>query len=162
MPLQVGPVTSAGAKFYVVDNAVLPATYDEAGFEALTFVEVGYVTEIPEFGENYNINTLNILGDRLVTKVKGSYDPGTLAVTMARVPADPGQAILDAARSDDRSYAFKVEINDDFTPVTGHPTTFYFEGKVGGYPVAVGSSDSFVMTTVNTAITKAVVVSVAV
>lgn len=152
MALQVGLVTSAGSKFFVVDAAALPATYDEAGYEALTYVECGYITEIPEFGSSTNVNTLNILGDRVVKKTKGSIDPGTINVPMGRVTGDVGQAILNVAKDSDLSYAFKVELNDDFTPTTGHPTTFYFTGKVASYTVNIGNSDSTVMASVNVAI----------
>lgn len=161
MPLQVGPVTSAGAKLYVVAAGALPATFDEAGYEALTYVECGYITNIPEFGETYNINTLNILGSRVVVKTKGSVDPGSIGVEMARVPGDAGQAILNTARSDDKSYTFKVTINDDFTAGTGHPTTAYFTGKVSGYPFNIGTSDNTVMSTVTIAIDRIPVISVA-
>jgi len=161
MALQVGPVTSAGAKLYVVAAGALPATFDEAGYEALTYVECGYITEIPEFGETYNINTLNILGSRIVTKAKGSVDPGSLALPMARVAGDPGQAILDGARDDDRSFSFKVTLSDDFTPTTGHPTTAYFTGKISGYPINIGGVDGFVMSTVTIAIDRIPVISVA-
>lgn len=152
MALQVGLVTSAGSKFFVVDAAALPATYDEAGYEALTYVECGYITEIPEFGSSTTVNTLNILGDRVVKKTKGSIDPGTLNVPMGRVTGDVGQAILNVAKDSDLSYTFKVELNDDFTPTTGHPTTFYFTAKVASYTVNIGNSDSTVMASVNVAI----------
>ena len=162
MTLQVGPVTSAGAKIYVVDNAGLPGTFDEAGYAALTYVECGYITEIPEFGESYNINTLSILGSRIVIKAKGSVDPGQMTLPMVRVPSDAGQAVLNAARADDRSYTFKVTISDDFTPSTGHPTTLYFAGKISGYPMNIGGVDGFVMANVTIALDRIPVVSVAV
>lgn len=162
MTLQVGPVTSAGAKLYVVANATLPSTFDEAGYAELTYTECGYVTNIPEFGETYNINTINVLGSRIVIKTKGSVDPGSIGVEMARVPGDAGQAILNTARSDDRSYTFKVTISDDFTPVTGHPSTAYFTGKVSGYPFNIGTSDNTIMSTVTIAIDRIPVISVAV
>ena len=161
MALQIGPVTSAGAKIYVVANAALPATFDEAGYEALTYTECLYVTEIPEFGESYSINTLNILGSRIVIKAKGSVDPGQITLPMARVVGDAGQTILNAARADDRSYTFKVTISDDFTPVTGHPTTFYFTGKISGYPVNIGGVNGFVMSNVVIALDRIPVISAA-
>lgn len=161
MTLQVGPVTSAGAKIYVVANAGLPTTFDEAGYEALTYVECGYITEIPEFGESYNINTLSILGSRIVIKAKGSVDPGQMTLPMVRVPSDAGQTILNAARADDRSFTFKVTISDDFTPTTGHPTTLYFTGKISGYPMNIGGVDGFVMANVTIALDRIPVISVA-
>lgn len=161
MTLQVAPFTSAGSKLFVVSGGVLPATYDEAGYANLTWVECGFITEIPEFGETYNVNTLNVLGSRIVKKAKGSVDPGTIAVPMARVPGDPGQAILLAGVSSDKSYSFKVELNDDFTPSTGHPTRAYFTGKITSYPINVGGVDGFTMTTCSIGIDTLPVISVA-
>ena len=83
---------------------------------------------------------MNILGDRVVKKTKGSIDPGTLNVPMGRVTGDVGQAILNVAKDSDLSYT------------TGHPTKFYFTAKVASYTVNIGNSDSTVMASVNVAI----------
>lgn len=169
MPLQVGPVSAAGSKLYIVDNAALPANYNSADgtypiadYEALTYVEVGEITEIPEFGTKRAINTILTLGNSLARKSKGSQDSGTVAIPMLRVPSDAGQTIIQEAADSNNSYTFKVTLSDDFTPTTGHPTTFYFVGKVDGYPVNIGGVDGFVQSTVSIAIDSKVSVSVAV
>ena len=46
-------ITSTGTLFALV--AAEPATIDAAGFGALTFVNVGEITEIPEYGANAEV-----------------------------------------------------------------------------------------------------------
>ena len=62
-------ITAAGSKLFV--SATLPGTYDKAGFEALTWTEVGEVTEIPQFGKVYTIVNHLPLGQRQTIKRKG-------------------------------------------------------------------------------------------
>lgn len=88
------------------------------------YVEVGEITEIPEFGTKRAINTILTLGNSLARKSKGSQDSGTVAIPMLRVPSDAGQTIIQEAADSNNSYTFKVTLSDDFTPTTGHPTTF--------------------------------------
>jgi len=64
--------TSAGTTISVVDSN--PATYDQAGFEALTYSLIGEVTDLGEFGREYSAVTHNPLGDRRTVKRKGSYN----------------------------------------------------------------------------------------
>jgi len=121
--------TSAGTKLYV--SATLPATYDKAGFTALTWVEVGEISDLGSFGKKYNLVTFNPLGDRKTIKRRGSYNNGTLSLKMAAVPTDGGQVILQDA--DDDSLGFKV--------VTQSGSTYYFSGQVMGVTLEVGSVD---------------------
>ncbi len=139
-------ITAAGSRLYV--STTLPATYDKAGFEALTWVEVGEVTEVPSFGKVYNIVTHNPLGDRQTIKRKGSYDNGELDVPYAYDPdGDAGQTILYDALDDDASYAFKLDIKE--APVL---KSFYFTAQVTSRPVTVGGTDSIVMANTTLAI----------
>lgn len=123
--------TSAGTKLYV--SASAPATYNSAGFAALSWTEVTEVTDLGEFGKEYNLVTHNPLGSRQTIKRKGSYNNGNLTLAMARVPTDAGQALLIAGRDSDNSYSFKV-LNQDLTIA-------YFSGQIMKYTANVGSVD---------------------
>jgi len=57
-----GAFTSAGTTISLTDTE--PTTYDVAGFDALTFTEVGEVSDLGEFGREYAEVTFNPLGDR--------------------------------------------------------------------------------------------------
>lgn len=131
-------ITAAGSGLYV--SATNPATYDKAGFEALTWTEVGEVTEIPAFGKIYNIVTHLPLKSRQTIKRKGSYDNGDVEVMYAYdVNDDAGQVIMTAAVDSDNSYAFKVDIKDPALK------SCYFTAQVTSQPLTVGSTDSIVM-----------------
>lgn len=131
--------TSAGTKLYM--SASLPATYNQAGFAALSFTEVGEISDLGEFGRQYNLVTFNPLGDRRTVKRKGSYNDGTIAAQMARVPTDAGQIIVTAAVNSDLSRSIKIVLQDG--------TIFYTTVQVMSYTTNVGSVDQITSATVN-------------
>src|SRR3546814_14154410 len=83
--------TSAGSTIAV--SASPPATYDDTGFEALTFTDIGEVTNLGEFGRAYNLVTHNPLATRKTVTRKGSFNDGTVAMQLARVPSDAGHEL---------------------------------------------------------------------
>jgi hypothetical protein len=124
--------TSAGTTIQI--SAVLPSPYSEVGFEAVTgWQTIGEVTDLGEFGRTYNLVTHNPLGDRRTVKRKGSYNDGTVAMTVARDPSDAGQAIAIEALDSDNSYSFLVTLQDG--------TELYFTAQVMSYTTNVGSVD---------------------
>ena len=131
--------TSAGTKLFI--SASAPATYNKTGFEALTFTEIGEVSEMGEFGRQYNLVTFNTLGDRRTVKRKGSYNDGTIACQMARVPDDAGQTILTTAVNSDNSYSIKIKLQDG--------TVFYTSAQVMSYTTNIGNVDQITSATVD-------------
>ena len=128
--------TSAGTKLYI--SAALPATEDAPGYAALSWTEVAEVVNLPEFGKTFALVTHNPLGDRKTYKRKGSYNEGSLAVQLARAPADAGQILALAALEVDTAYSFKVDLNDGVTT----NTLLNFPGLVMSYTANVGGVDS--------------------
>lgn len=128
-------VTSAGTKIYIGD--ALPATYDKAGFEALTWTEIGEVTDLGEFGREYNLVTHNPVGDRRTVKRKGSFNDGSTTIQYAfdRSTGEEGQAALRTAVDDDTSQSIKIELPD------AEETHIYFSAQVMSAPINVGSVD---------------------
>lgn len=131
--------TSAGTKISI--SAALPATYTSAGFSALTWIEIGEVSDLGEFGRQYNMVTFNPLGSRKTVKRKGSYNDGTITAQMARVPSDAGQTILTEALDSDNSYSVKVVLQNG--------TTFYFTAQIASYTTNVGSVDQITSASVS-------------
>ena len=84
--------TSAGTTIAI--SAVLPATDDAAGYNALTWAAIGEVTDLGEFGREYATVTHNPVASRRTIKRKGSYNDGTMALQLALDRDDAGQ-ILD-------------------------------------------------------------------
>lgn len=126
-------MTSAGSTLHIATG--VPATYDQAGFEAvgITYTAVGEITDLGEFGTEYNAVTHTALGQRQTKKFKGSYNNGSLQLQMARDTSDAGQTAIQAALDSDNSYTFKVTLQDG--------TKMYFTGKVMSYRTNVGSVD---------------------
>ena len=93
--------TTAGTTLEMkVDTS--PATYTEAGFEALTgLLTIGEITDAGEFGRQYNLVTHNPIGDRRTVKKKGAYNDGQMTLQLARDPSDTGQAGLVTALASD-------------------------------------------------------------
>jgi len=123
--------TSAGTILSV--SATAPATYDQAGFAALTFTDIGEITDMGEFGKTYNLVTHQPLATRRTVKRKGSFNDGALSLQLARVPDDVGQVVLQAGLDSDDSYSFKVVLQDGEIQ--------YFSGQVMSYTNNVGSAD---------------------
>lgn len=134
MAASTSAFTSAGTKLYT--TATAPATYNQAGFAALTWTEVGEIVNLGDFGRTYNVVNHIQLGSRKTVKLKGSYNEGNLNLQLARAPGDVGQAKLVTALTTDAAYSFKVLLQDG--------TVMYFSGEVVSYTTNVGASDQIV------------------
>lgn len=136
--------TSAGTTLGI--SAGNPVTFNEAGFEALVFTTVGEITEISgEIGRVYNLVTHNPLAERSTQKFKGTYNSGSVALSLAIDRDDAGQILAKAALTSDADYSFKIVFQDD--------TVTYFRGKVMSFPVNPGGADSITAGTINIEIT---------
>ena len=130
-------MTSAGTTIGI--SAALPATYNDTGFAALTFTEVGEVSDLGEFGREYNVVKFNPLKDRRTVKRKGSFDDGTVQVQLAKAATDAGQVILKTATNSDASHSIKIVLQDG--------TIFYFTAQVSSSTVNVGNVDQITSST---------------
>lgn len=125
--------TAAGA---TISIGAAPSTYDLTGFGAVSFTNIGEVTDIGEFGKTYKLVTHQPLAARNTVKRKGSFDSGKMTLKMAHVPGDAGQAALITARDSDASYSFKVVLQSG--------EIAYFTAQVMGYMTTVGTVDQIV------------------
>lgn len=137
-------MTSAGTTLGL--SASLPATFNEAGFDALTFTEIGEITDIGgDIGRSYNLVTHNPLGSRATVKKKGSYNSGSITVQLAVDEDDAGQTLAKAARDSDANYAVAITLQDG--------SIKYFEGIVMSYALNVGGVDTITNATMTIEIT---------
>jgi len=136
--------TSAGTVVAIAVNAE-PATYNEVGFDALTFQDIGEVTEAGEFGRTYNLVTHMPIGDRRTVKRKGSFNDGQMTLQLARVTADAGQADLITALDSDGNHSFRVTLQD--------ATELFFTAQVLSYTTNIGNVDQITGSTVTVEIT---------
>lgn len=89
-------------------SAALPATYDSAGYAALTWSKVADIDDIPEFGPEGTVNTFTPVDTAVVQKAVGSVDYGSPVFSFARNSADAGQAILSAAMANKTSVSVRI------------------------------------------------------
>ena len=126
--------TSAGTTLAVFAGP--PATYDEAGFTGagMTYIDVAEVTDMGEYGPEYEVVTHNPLATRRTVKRKGTVNDGALTMQLGRDPSDAGQAALIAGvdgAERDTVHSFKITLQDG--------TTQYFTGQIYSYTTNVGS-----------------------
>lgn len=137
--------TSAGSTLGV--SASTPATFNVAGYGALTFSTVGEITDFGEFGREYNLVTHNPVGDRGTVKLKGSFNEGQMQMTLGLDTDDAGQIVLKAAVNSDDNYSFKL--------TTQNGDVYYFQAQVMSFKIGVGSVDQVTQATVMLEITTA-------
>ena len=130
-------MTSAGTTIGI--SAALPATYNQAAFAALAYTEIGEVSDLGEFGREYNVVKFNPLKDRRTVKRKGSFDDGTVQVQLAKAASDAGQILLKTAVNSDASHSVKIVLQDG--------TIFYFTAQVSSSTVNVGNVDQITSST---------------
>ena len=138
-----------GATLYV--SAALPATNDAAGFEALTWTEVGGVTQLPSFGFTYSLITADQLKSGITDKVKGMGVGKASTMACELVDADAGQAIirtLSRGTAGNGSVKIGFGTGVDNALVTGDEVE-YAQGIVHGYEAvdATGSASRGFTTT---------------
>ncbi len=123
--------TSAGSTFKV--SATKPASFDATGYAALTFTEVGEVTDYGEFGRTYALVTHNPVANRSTVKKKGSYNEGQITLQMALDTDDAGQVLMKTASASDADYYFQL--------TTQSGDKYYFPAQVMSFRVSVGTVD---------------------
>lgn len=128
--------TAAGTKLAI--SVATPATFDAAGFAALTMTAIGKVEKIGSFGASFAKVEFQPL-DGSKEKYKGSPDSGALSPSMAIDSADAGQTILQTAGADksQKLYSFSVTYQDG--------TKRYFQGRVFGMPETADGADTMLM-----------------
>jgi hypothetical protein len=77
-------------------SAADPATFDKAGYNALSWSAVGGFDNIGEIGDGYEMQSFDSITDGRI-KYRGILDAGEIDANMADDPTDAGQVILKAA-----------------------------------------------------------------
>lgn len=137
----------AGSTFKI--SATLPATYDAAGFGAVSYTAVAEITDMGSLGKDYTKITHNPVGDRKTYKFKGSYDSGNITLKLAKALADAGQALMLTASNSDADYSFQITLQDG--------RDMYFAGKVFSFVTNIGSVNQILGADVKVEITSDIV-----
>lgn len=148
MPATTEAMTSAGSTIAI--SAALPASLTKTAYAALSYTEIGEITDGGSVGRTYNIVNHNPLKTRGTVKLKGSFDDGNVQVQAAYAPGDAGQVLVQTALDDDDYYSFKETLQDG--------TIIYYQAQVTSAPVNVGGVDSVTGTTINLAVKSGTIV----
>jgi hypothetical protein len=136
--------TSAGSTLKI--SATTPATFDSAGYAALTFTNVGEITDLGEFGREYALVTHNPIGSRGTVKKKGSFNEGTMALKLGLDTDDAGQILVKAASLSDADYSFLI--------TSQNGDKYYFQAQVMNFKVGLSTTDAITSASVNLELTS--------
>ena len=135
--------TTAGTTLKV--SASTPGTFNGAGYAALTYTTVGEVTDLGEFGREYNLVTHNPIASRGTVKKKGSFNEGAVTLQLGSDTDDAGQILMKAAKDSDSDYSFLVTMQNG--------DKYYFQAQVMSWKLSPGSVDNIVGATAQLEIT---------
>lgn len=136
--------TTAGTTIGIV--AGQPATFDIAGYTALAFVNIGEVTDLGEFGREYNLVTHNPIGTRATVKKKGSYNEGSIQLQLGLDPDDAGQNLAKTASKSDDDYSFCVTLQSG--------DKYFFQAQVMSFKIGAGNVDQITAATITLELTS--------
>lgn len=124
--------TTAGSTIAI--SAAAPATFDSAGYGALTWAVIGEITDMGEFGREYALVTHNPVDSRGTVKKKGSYNEGTMTLQLGLDAEDDGQVIAQQAVGDDDEVSIRI--------VRRNGETNYLSALVMNFKNNLGSVDT--------------------
>lgn len=131
----MGVNVAAGSKIYIGTTAIPEGLEDMddaaaiALFEADSYIEIGEVENMGEYGDESQDVTFASLGDSRTRHFKGTRDAGTMALVVGDDPTDDGRAALIAAEASHLDFNIKVVLNNA-TTLGGQGGVDYFYGKV--------------------------------
>ncbi|UXM94646.1 hypothetical protein N5853_11135 [Bartonella sp. HY329] len=137
--------TNSGSKFYICTT---PQSKDltQSEFEALTWLEVKNIGQLPESGSTTNIVNYDTIDTTVTQKAKGMTDAGSGTLELALVSSDESYlALVKAARSN-YNYAFKRELADA-PSATMTNTVLYNRGLITGPATSGAGVEDFVTAT---------------
>lgn len=129
--------TSAGTTLTI--SASIPTTFDASGYAAVFTASpgpavVGEITDLGEFGREFALVTHMPVGSRGTQKFKGSFNEGTMALSLGLDTDDAGQVLMKAASLSDNNYSYLV--------TTQNGDKYYFQAKTMSFKVNVAGVDS--------------------
>ncbi|MDP3228398.1 MAG: phage tail tube protein [Acidovorax sp.] len=125
--------SSAGTTLEIATGA--PATFDATGFAAQTYTKVGKLKNLGPFGKTFSLITSEYLDQRGKEKRKGTYDAGSLPVTLD-LNGSAGQNAMEDANDSDDDFSFRVTFQDG--------TAYYVRGIVTEFMKNVGGPNQMI------------------
>jgi hypothetical protein len=129
-----------GSRIFI--GTTIEAT-DLQEFEADSYVEVGEVENLGEYGDESERVTFTALADGRTRSLKGPRDAGVMNVVCGSDSTDEGQTAMKEAEAEPFNFNFRVELNDRLT-IDGTPTISFFRGQVMSKRRNVGTASDVV------------------
>lgn len=133
---------ASGSKLFI-GGVAASRTQVLADYQEDSYVEVGELEDLGEFGDEAEQINFTGLSDGRVQKLKGPRDAGTMPVVVGDDMTDEGQTAMEAAEGQTFDYNFYVQLNDA-TTLGGEPSKHYFVGKVMSKRRNVGNASNVV------------------
>jgi len=131
-------------------SAGVPATFDAAGYNALTYTAVGEVTGFGDFGAEWSVNSHMPVALRGTQKIKTGFDPGDMTLELALDTDDAGQVLMKSALASTSLFAFRI------VTTVGPLDKYYFQGFVKSWKVKVGDKSATTTASAAIAITTSI------
>lgn len=136
--------TNKGRKVYICAT-VKPSDLTKEQFEALTWVQVGKVGNVGDFGRQTNIVSYTTLDTEYQQKSKGISNAGDPVIECARNYSDAGQILMRTAGAPTSRYSYALKIEENDKPTSDYTNTIhYVRGKVAGPVNLGGGNEDFV------------------
>lgn len=149
---------TAKATVWISTSTTNPATYDAAGYGALTYEQICPLQSIGAFGTQFESVTFDDICTGLRTKIKGINDNGEMEIVAGYDDTNDGQtyAVTAAKDTSTANYHFKVTLPNKQN-LTGTDAVFYFSGKVMSALATPGSASDVVTRTFNIGINTEII-----
>lgn len=145
----MGVNTAAGTRLFIGTTAIPANINDLSDAQALaafledSYIEVGEVEDLGEYGDQSEDVTFASLRDARTRHFKGTRDAGTAAITVGHDITDEGQLAMIAAEASHLDFNIKIVANDAIT-LGGDGSEDYFYGKVMSKRKNVGNVNNVV------------------
>jgi hypothetical protein len=146
--------TASGAKLYIGGANADPDTV-LATYQADSYVEVGEIEDLGEFGDESTDVTFDSLSRGRTRHLKGTRDAGAMPVVCGDDMTDEGQVAMEAAEATPLDYNFKVTFDNAIT-IGGTDSEHYFIGKVMSKRRRTGTANNVVRKVFNVGINSAI------
>lgn len=140
---------AAGTKVYIGSTNIPPNLndLDDAAalllFEADSYIEIGEVENVGEYGDESQDITFASLADSRTRHYKGTRDAGVMPLVVGDDPEDEGQIACIQAEASNLDFNFKVQLNNAIT-LGGTGQIDYFYGKMMSKRKNVGDVNNVV------------------
>jgi len=139
------PRGAMGTKVYISSTTIADTVDTEREFSALTWNEIGYVSNISQHGIAFQDLPLTVVSGRTY-HLKGGFDYGPVELQMALDLSDAGQLLLKTTADSVSQDHYGFRINKTDAPSSyGGPTQVYFRGLAQSFVSQMGDANTVLM-----------------